>query len=147
MIDFSTLKELYVDGKKVAELYFNGKKVKMAEQQPKDYLKLTSLAIGGSMSLLKNGTPDEFSLEYSTDDGNSWHDYAESQVIPLNEDKSVMFRRKGNATQVFSKDYNNYWHFVLNGTWKASGNIMSLLDASMESTTVGKYAFARLFLD
>lgn len=75
-IDFSNLKDLFIDGKKVSELYFDGKKVKMAEQQPKDYLKLTSLAIGGSMSLLKTGTPDEFSLEYSTDDGNSWNDYA-----------------------------------------------------------------------
>ena len=30
-IDFSNLKDLFIDSKKVAELYFNGKKVKMTE--------------------------------------------------------------------------------------------------------------------
>lgn len=57
-----------------------------------------------------------------------------------------MFRRVGNATTTFSSSVSNYWYFMFSANVKVSGNIMSLLDASMQSTTVGEYAFYRLFI-
>ena len=59
----------------------------------------------------------------------------------------MMFRRAGEATTTFSSGQWNYWHFTFSANVKVSGNIMSLLDASMESTTVGEYAFYRLFAE
>ena len=56
-----------------------------------------------------------------------------------------MFRRVGEATTTFSSGSSKYWKFVFSSHVKVSGNIMSLLDASMQSTTVGSYAFCRLF--
>lgn len=56
-----------------------------------------------------------------------------------------MFRRVGEATTTFSSDTSNYWYFTFSANAKVSGNIMSLLDASMQSTTVGARAFCRLF--
>jgi len=56
-----------------------------------------------------------------------------------------MFRRVGSATTTFSSSSSAYWKFSFSANVKVSGNIMSLIDASMESTTVGAYAFYSLF--
>ena len=42
MIDFSTLKELYVDGKKVTSLFLDGHEVPFGEETPK-YFTVTAL--------------------------------------------------------------------------------------------------------
>ena len=42
MIDFSTLKELYVDGKKVTSLFLDGHEVPFGEETPK-YLTFTAI--------------------------------------------------------------------------------------------------------
>lgn len=56
-----------------------------------------------------------------------------------------MFRRVGEATTTFSSSSSNFWYFTFSANVKVSGNIMSLIDASMQSKTVGAYAFYRLF--
>lgn len=90
------------------------------------------------------GSPPAFSLEYSRD-GDLWSSYMPPKTITLAAGKSVMLRRAGEATTRFSSSSSDYWHFIASAPLKVSGSIMSLLDASMESTTVGAYTFYRLF--
>ena len=73
MIDFSTLKELYVDGKKVTSLFLDGHEVPFGEETPK-YFTVTALEQDTTVSIVKTGSPPAFSLEYSTD-GSTWSSY------------------------------------------------------------------------
>ena len=56
-----------------------------------------------------------------------------------------MFRRVGEATTRFSSGTTSFWSITFSARAKVSGNIMSLLDASMQSTTIERYAFCKLF--
>lgn len=109
MIDFSTLKELYLDGKKVTSLFLDGHEVPVGEEAPK-YLTVTALERFAAVSINKIGSPPDFSLEYSTD-GNMWSSYSAGQPIGLLPGTSVMFRRDGEATTTFSSGSSAYWKF------------------------------------
>lgn len=74
MIDFSTLKELYVDGKKVTSLFLDGHEVPVGGETPK-YFTVTALEQDATVSVNKAGSPPAFSLEYSTD-GDMWSSYS-----------------------------------------------------------------------
>lgn len=75
MIDFSTLKELYVDGKKVTSLFLDGHEVPMSQPSGPQYFTVTALEQDTTVSIVKTGTPPAFSLEYSTD-GDMWSSYS-----------------------------------------------------------------------
>lgn len=109
MIDFSTLKELYVDGKKVTSLFLDGHEVPVGGETPK-YLTVTALEQTVAVSINKIGSPPNFSLEYSTD-GNMWSSYSAGQAIAVAAGTSVMFRRVGDATTTFSSGSSAYWKF------------------------------------
>lgn len=76
MIDFSTLKELYVDGKKVTSLFLDGHEVPMSQPSGPQYFTVTALDQPADVVITAGaGTPFAFSLEYSTD-GNMWSSYS-----------------------------------------------------------------------
>ena len=75
MIDFSTLKELYVDGKKVTSLFLDGHEVPFGEETTK-YFTVTALDQPTDIAITVGaGSPPAFSLEYSTD-GDMWSSYS-----------------------------------------------------------------------
>ena len=94
----------------------------------------------------KQGTPDEITLEYSTDKKTwteyTWSDNTGATVTLANIGDSVWWRGDNTA---FSSDGNVY-RFIMTGSIEASGNIMSLLDKTCKSVTIPtEYCFFRLF--
>lgn len=144
MIDFSTLKELYIDGNKATQLWIDGSKVKFGGGN--EYLTFTALEAPLTVRLQKNGSPSTISLQYSTD-GSDWIDYTVDDNITVNNvNDKVMFKAKTTNT-AFSSNSNSLYKFYLNAACKVSGNIMSLLDANCECTTLfdAGQAFRNLF--
>jgi len=75
MIDFSTLKELYLDGKKVTSLFLDGHEVPVGGETPK-YLTVTALDQPTNVVIMSGaGSPPAFSLEYSRFAG-LWSSYS-----------------------------------------------------------------------
>ena len=121
-----------------------------------DYLYFT--AVGGEVSIgmKKNGDVETIGFEYTSDpESGIWTDFTATNSVSdvqimttLNAGETVFIRAKALRTGL-SKSYSDNWNFVFggdsNGRVQAGGNIMSLLDPEVKSTTVGSYAFCRLF--
>jgi hypothetical protein len=111
-----------------------------------DYLYFTKLSNEWTdLRFTKEGSPNQLSYKYSTDKKN-WTSVSGGTYTQL----------MGNATAGttvyikitegrLSKDANNYWKFTCDKPVAVSGNITSLLDASMEQTDVPDYSFYKLF--
>ena len=108
-----------------------------------DYLCFTAEEDGSSVSMQKRGDPFEASFEYSTDRC-VWNDFVVGTThVNLSKGDKVFLRAKGQNERlgIGGNDY----QFVLGGKVAASGNIMSLLDATMQRTDVPTCAFERMF--
>ena len=117
-------------------------------------LTLTANTAGSTVTLNKQGSPTDISLIYSTDGGSTWSEYTIGTEITLtNAGDAVQFKAgtADNTTtgtnSTFSTAKDDYYQFSMTGSIAASGNIMSLLDATMQSTTVPNYCFYYLFKD
>ena len=122
-----------------------------------NYLCFTANAVGSTVELKKNGDAYNVILQYSTDYCKNWKSVNfESRlaraIITLEKvNDKVYFRNQRSANEVsgFSKDYSygfNNYQFVMSGSIAASGNVMSLVDKDVETTTIpNKYCFIRLF--
>lgn len=105
-------------------------------------LTLTALTAGSKVTLNKVGSPPDISLEYST--GGAWTTYTIGTEITLTSVGDYIKFRGDNST--FSTSLNDYYQFSMSGTIEASGNIMSLVDSTLASTTIPcNYCFYRLF--
>ncbi len=105
-------------------------------------LTLTALAAGSKVTLNKVGSPPDVSLEYST--GGEWATYTIGTEITLASAGDCIKFRGDNST--FSTADTDYYQFSMSGTIEASGNIMSLLDSTLASTTIPcDYCFRYLF--
>lgn len=90
-------------------------------------------------------------LEYKINDG-SWQDYTFNTQIALNANDKVSFR---GDNELFTQNWSNYYNFAFgDGTFRAGGNVMSLLDKSCKQNVVPSgtydntahtYTFAYLF--
>ena len=102
---------------------------------PQD-LYLRAEEAGSTIQLNKVGNPYDTSLEYSTT-GTKWQPYTFGQTITLaNEGDRVYFRNASeDLAKGFSKGFNDYYQFVMTGSIAASGNVMSLIDKTCETTT------------
>ena len=124
-----------------------------------NYLCFTANAVGSTVELKKNGDAYNAILQYSTDYCKHWEtvDFEVSSTtgtITLKKvNDKVYFRntRQANEVSGFSKDYSfcfNNYQFVMSGSIAASGNVMSLVDKDVETTTIpNKYCFIRLFYE
>ena len=123
-----------------------------------DYLCFTAEENGSTVELIKNGNAYDAILQYSTDDCENWVlvDFSTETTtgtIMLNVGRRVYFRNIRWADEVpgFSKDYDyesgyNYYQFVMSGKISASGNVMSLVDCEVKTTTIpSEYCFYGLF--
>ena len=109
-------------------------------------LTFESLGVTG-ISLIKNGDPDDISLEYKVNDG-EWASYSVGDAIALTDGEKVSFRAGPAGNSSFSKSTSDYYSFSVagSGTVAASGNIMSLLNRAGFSI-IPAYCFCRLFTD
>lgn len=99
------------------------------------------------IELKKIGLPSVLpSIEYSIDEGATWTKLIISEQNTLHS-KKVYFRAGGTSgkNETFSESVDNYFKFVLSNECYASGNVMSLLDASCKQTNVPAHAFRKLF--
>lgn len=111
-----------------------------------NYLTFTAKEANSTISMKKVGSPNDVSLEYSTD-GNTWNDFVvgSTNIILSNVDDKAYVRAK-NTNPAFGALDNTHNKFVTSGLLDLSGNIMSLIDKySDEDTTVPYCAFCNLF--
>ena len=114
-----------------------------------DYLCFTAEKAGSTVSMKKYGSPSLPALETSTNGVNQWTDFTPgtTTITLANVGDKVYFRKNGKeAATTFSNDNTNYASFVMTGKIAASGNIMSLIDRSCETTAIPcNYCFEGLF--
>jgi len=125
--------------------YVNGRLYWVVVGTPSlDYLCFTANTAGSVIASYIVGTlTNTPTIEYSTDKTNwSPFTFASTAITLANIGDKVYFR--GDNT-TFSKDNSNYIEFYMEGSIAASGNIMSLLDKTVESVIVPDAAFYCLF--
>lgn len=114
-----------------------------------DYLCFTAEKAGSTVSMKKYGSPSLPALETSTNGVIPWTDFipGTTTITLANVGDKVYFRKNGKeAATTFSNDNINYASFVMTGKIAASGNIMSLIDRSCETTAIPcNYCFNKLF--
>ena len=102
---------------------------------------------GSTVAMAVNGTPTwGQAFEYSTD-GTTWTEFipGTTAITLSNVGSKVYFR--GNNTTV-SESASIYYKFVMTGKIAASGNIMSLLDKTCQSTAIARgYCYNSMFQD
>ena len=112
---------------------------------PPDYLCFTAEEAGSTVAMAVNGTPTKGqAFEYSTD-GRNWSVFTPgtTTITLANVGDKVYFR--GDNTTV-SESSSIYYKFVMSGKIAASGNIMSLLDTTCQSTTISNnYCYYSMF--
>lgn len=99
---------------------------------------LNFTAVNGSATIKLDtiGNPDAISLQYSTDNCATWSNYTIEQDIQLASGEKVYFKATS-SNGSFSPGSLTDWHyFLMTGTIAADGNIMSLLDATMQQTVL-----------
>ena len=99
-----------------------------------------------SISLVKEGNPDDVSLEYNKN-GGAWIAYSVGDVIALADGEKVSFRAGAMANTSFGKSLDDYHHFAISGKGRvaASGSIMSILDQEESAAIQSSYCFFSLF--
>ena len=114
-------------------------------EAPPDYLCFTAEQAGSTVAMAVNGTPTKGqAFEYSTDETN-WSVFTPgtTTITLANVGNKVYFR--GDNTTV-GESNSIYYKFVMSGKIAASGNIMSLLDKTCQSTRISNnYCYNHMF--
>ena len=114
-------------------------------EAPPDYLCFTAEKAGSTVAMAVNKTPTKGqAFEYSAD-GSNWLVFTPgtTKITLTNVGDKVYFR--GNNRTV-SESSSIYYKFVMSGKIAASGNIMSLLDKTCQSTTIpNDYCYYNMF--
>lgn len=113
-----------------------------------NYLCFTAEEANAKVAIKKQGEPKAVSLKFSRD-LKKWFDYAPGEtgyILLSNIGDKVWFR--ATSTNNRFNDSGDYYRFSLvGGKVAASGNVMSLLDATCQQTSVPMHAFYSLFRD
>lgn len=114
-----------------------------------DYLCITAVT-NSDIKLTKYGNSwDAPKIQYRIGENGKWTDvdYSNSNPIYLKAGQKIYYRAK-DENETFSQSSSNTVRFSINGEVKASGNVMSLLSAKREITSISNpYCFAFLFAD
>ena len=109
----------------------------------------TITSVGNTtVRLVKEGNPAiVLHLEYRKNNANIWSNFTYDNDYTLSAGDVLQIRAQSSGNTKFAKDFNNYYYISTtgDGTIKASGNIMSLLDQNMKTTSVSTYAFVNFF--
>ena len=124
-----------------------------------DYLSFTAVDGDVTIGMDKNGTPDDYVLEYSKN-CLAWTSVTltdtTEDIVTIPDGETYYFRtdRERDGIGELKKTEEGYWYpcewfFMMTGSGnvEAAGNIMSLLDPTCEKTRVGSYAFEGLFFE
>ena len=141
-MDFSSVKAITIPEGSVSSIQIGG--VTVWSSVP-DYLCFTAEESNSTVAMYVNEPPTKGqAFEFSTD-GSSWSVFTPgtTTITLANVRDKVYFR--GNNITVSESNY-IYYKFVMSGKIAASGNIMSLLDKTCESTTISSsYCFINMF--
>ena len=110
-----------------------------------DYLCFTAEEAGSTVAMAVNKTPTKGQAFETSTDGINWSVFTpgNTTITLVNVGDKVYFR--GDNTTV-SESSSIYYKFVMSGKIAASGNIMSLLDTTCQSTTISNsYCYGYLF--
>lgn len=113
----------------------------------KDYLCFTAEEAGSTVSMTAVGSAPSVSLEYSTD-GTTWSDFiVGTTTVTLAAVGDKVYLRGDNTRFCAAVSGNaNHNAFSLTGEIAASGNLMSVLDSSVQATSFSEsYVLAFLF--
>lgn len=102
----------------------------------RNYLCLEVIDNSSTFQLKRTGSTLVSYIEYSTDDGSTWTSWSVGGVISLNVGDKLYLRRSLNTIGTFSQNTSNYLSIYSPGKFKVSGNIMSLVDKTCQSTTI-----------
>ena len=112
------------------------------------YLNFT-MPNGGDITLTKNGSPTEVTLEYLLEGTPNWITWTESsnvRTITLTAGQKVFIRNTSETQTSFSVDASNYYQFAFTGTVETHGNINSLLCKNAESViSLTSFCYAFVF--
>ena len=103
---------------------------------------------GGTVSLMKNGTPTVVTLEYSLDNGNTWTEWIETnnvRSLTLASGQTMHIRNTSETSTGFSISSSNFYRFVFGNDAYGNGNINSLLCKNPENAVMTNNCFSRLF--
>ena len=111
-----------------------------------DYLCFTAEEANAKVALKKQGNPSPVSLKYSTD-RITWSNYIPGTTgdITLAKKGDKVWFRATLTNNSFYDDSDNYYYFTFSKKITASGNVMSLLDATCQQDSVPESAFRGLF--
>ena len=141
-MDFSSVKAITIPEGSVSSIQIGGVTV---WSSVRDYLCFTAEESNSTVAMSVNGTPTKGqAFEFSTN-GLSWSVFTPgtTTITLANVGDKVYFR--GDNTTVGESD-SIYYTFVMSGKIAASGNIMSLLDKTCESTTISSnYCYRSMF--
>ena len=120
--------------------------IEFVREGPPDYLCFTAEEAGSTVAMKVKGTPTKGqAFEYSTD-GTNWSVFTPrtTRITLANAGDKVYFR--GDNITVSESSSFTYYRFVMSGKIAASGNIMSLLDKTCQSTTISNtYCYRYMF--
>lgn len=111
-------------------------------------LTFTAEEANSTVAMRAVGAAPSVSLEYSTDGGSTWNIFTvgSTTVTLANIGDEVCFRAGSGGNTTFATSNKNYNRFVTTGSLDVKGNIMSLLDQTLSSTTISTSdTFAYLF--
>lgn len=157
-LDFSLIDRDILDGVADAIRYVDGTSAGIA---PKDFaarvreLKYPSgkwlyftMPEGGTVTLTKNGTPTEVTLEYSLDNGSTWTTWTETENVrglTLAAGQTMHVRNTSETSTGFSTSSSDYYQFAFTADTYAGGNTNSLLCKNPQNAILSDYCYRRLF--
>lgn len=108
------------------------------------WLCFTAEEAGSTVKMNKIGSAPAVELEYSVDGGMTWSPFTVgSTEVTLSSIGDKMYLRGDNTT--FASSTSMYNYFVMTGKIAASGKITSIIDSSMEATTLATYCYYGMF--
>ena len=143
-MDFSSVKAITIPEGSVSSIQIGGVTV---WSSVRDYLCFTAEESNSTVAMSVNGTPTKSQAFETSTDGSNWSVFTPgtTTITLANVGDKVFFR--GDNTTV-GESNSIYYTFVMSGKIAASGNIMSLLDKTCESTTISsKYCYRSMFLN
>ena len=105
----------------------------------------TAKEAGSTVAMAVNGTPTKGQAFETSTDGINWSLFTPGTTTIILADVGDKVYFRGDNTTV-SESSSIYYKFVMSGKIAASGNIMSLLDKTCQSTTISNvYCYNRMF--
>lgn len=129
--DISTISSVYVGSTPYSSIYHGANLIWPTAPQPHnyslDYFTIESLEDNNTIKIGKNKSPNNLSLSYSTNDGETWTSLTISSaqdITTINTGDKIIFKGVNNS---IANAWDSYYRFNSSKNFKVYGNAMSLL--------------------